>query len=258
MKGFTVTDLALHQALFTGQIMPAFQPVVHMPDGILIGLEVLARWYLPDGHSVSPEVFIPFATLNGLEPTITQALMAQSAPVVCSLAATLCHPLTVGFNAGPACLTTPDFLTACEMFTNICRNKNVCLAVEITERDPLMPTLCSSLKRLHDTGVKTVLDDYGSGFATAENLDWISPDIVKLDRSLTALAGINDPDGRLDDALRTINTYKGVKIVAEGVESIQEYDWLYGRGIRLFQGYLFSQPVSLNTLTPSSIPAFYC
>lgn len=237
-----VTKDELLQALYTGCIKPVVQLVVGEPDGTPVGLEILARWVQADGCVVSPDAFIAQATRNGLEIAIARTLMEKTAPAAHRMAKSLGQPLVVGINAGPTCIEDPAFEAACATFISVCHYSDVSLALEITEREPLTPSLIPSLLRLRAMGVKIVLDDFGTGYATADVLAWLMPDIVKLDRSLTMLAGAGDPGGQLTVALETLNS-NAVTILAEGVETFQEYDWLYSHGIRLFQGYLFSRPV---------------
>lgn len=242
MNSFFVTEGALRKALCAGVITPVLQPVVRAPDGMPEGVEVLARWYLPDGSAVSPDVFITQAARSGLEAEIASVLMRKVIPTVCRLAGVLDHTLIVGFNAGPACLDDPTFEAACATFLSECNGTGVRIAIEVTERELLMPSLSANLDRLRAMGVKIVLDDYGSGYATKDILPWMSPEVVKVDRSLTMLAGAGDPEGLLTTELETLRR-TGVRVLAEGVETIQEFRWLYANEVRLFQGYLFGRPV---------------
>lgn len=243
MSGFLVTEGALRQALCAGYITPALQPIVRAPEGRTTGIEMLSRWFLADGCAVPPDAFIAQASRSGLEAAIARTLMEKTAPVACKLAQSLGQPLVVGVNAGPTCLTDPAFVVACAAFISACNNADVILAVEITEREPLTPALMPALGQLRAMGIKIVLDDFGIGYATADVLPWLLPDLVKLDRSLTMLSGIGDPSGQLTDTLETLN-FHGMTILAEGVETRKEYEWLYTNGIRLFQGYLFGRPIS--------------
>lgn len=245
MSNCIVTEGALRQALCAGQITAALQPVVHAPDGMLNGLEVLARWNLPDGSVISPDAFIAQATRSGQEAAITRELMVKVSPVVCQLASSLKHPLIVGFNAGPGCLANPSFEEACSRFINTCHKDGVILAIEITEREPLTPALLPYLSRLRALGAKIVLDDLGAGYATVDVFPELVPEVVKLDRALTALAGAGDPEGRLACLLGAVQRF-GATILAEGVETYREFNWLYGHGVRLFQGYLFGKPITLG------------
>lgn len=242
MTGVTFTDAQLARAVAERAIRPAFQPVVRLADGGIAGAEVLARWQLPDGTLVAPDAFIPRAEELGLMVTLTAGLMARVSGLLRPRAPALNGKLTVGFNAGPSCLVSPVFEEACRGFMAAFPAGNVRLAVEVTEREPLTAALKAPLSRLKMAGVQVVLDDYGTGYATADVLDLIQPDVVKTDRSLTRLAGEGDPEGRLGRCLAELRALPDVRILAEGVETEAELSWLRGRGVSLVQGYLTGRP----------------
>lgn len=247
MSGFIITEKSLRHALDRGDIQPAFQPVILAPQGKLVGLEVLARWYLSDGRAVPPEEFIKISSRCGLEAVIAKLLMESTAPTACRLSKKLMKPLIIGFNAGPTCLVDPVFEAACVEFNRICSGHGISLAVEVTEREPLSPEIKEYLKQLQNIGATLVLDDYGSGYSKADVLTWMKPQILKLDRSLTMLAGDNQSAIKLSRLLKTISC-SGAQVLAEGVENKKEYDWFFKHGVRLFQGYFFSHPLSAEML----------
>lgn len=242
MTGVTFTDAQLTRAVAEQDILPAFQPVVRLADGVITGTEVLARWRLPDGRAVPPDAFIPRAEALGLMVALTAGLMARVSGLLRARAPALSGPLTVGFNAGPSCLVSPAFGGVCSDFMAAFPAGNVRLAVEVTEREPLTAALKEPLSGLRAAGVTVVLDDYGTGYATEDVLDLIRPDVVKTDRSLTRLAGEGDPAGRLGRCLAGLRARPGVRILAEGVETEAELFWLRGRGVSLVQGYLTGRP----------------
>lgn len=157
------------------------------------------------------------------------------------------HPLILGINASPECLASPEFACVCAEFLATCNGTRIRLAVEITEHEPLTSGLLPALCWLQHLGIKIVLDDFGTGYATADVLSWLQPDVVKLDHSLTKLAGKNDPDGILTKTIEMLDRYR-VDILAEGVETLTEYRWLAERNINLFQGFLFGRPMLAEPL----------
>ncbi len=250
MSSFNITEGRLRQALCMGHIKPAFQPVYTFRErrsASLCGVEVLARWHMQDGYEIPAHEFIAQAVRSGMEQKLSQVMIETSAPIVRRLAEDSGCSLVVGINSGPVCLTHPLFEDACAHFISACQGVDVSLALEITEREPLLESLVPVLERLRKLEIKIVLDDFGTGFANDKVLPWLKPDIIKLDRSLTMLAQGGDPSGRLTATLETICNH-GATVLAEGVETYEEYDWLYTSGVRLFQGYLFGRPVSPKEL----------
>lgn len=146
MSGVMMTEGALRQALCGELIQPAFQPIHRVPDGIPVGFEVLARWSLPDGGSVSPDIFTAQAARSRLETAIARTLMESAVHTTCRLARALRQPLMVGFNAGPASISDPDFEVCCAAFVTACRGTGVSLVVEVTGREPLIHALVINMK----------------------------------------------------------------------------------------------------------------
>lgn len=247
----TFSDTQLREAIDAGDIIPVFQPVVCTDDGRIAGVEVLARWYRADGSAVPPEAFIARAERCGLILPLTLKLMARVRQLLTAYSPRLPHPFTVGINAGPSCLREPDFTEACRRFSTAFAPNIVQLAVEVTEHEPLTADLIPALTELRVTGAILVLDDYGTGFADVEALDIIRPDIVKLDRSLTRLAGEGDPDGRLSECLALLGRRPEMRVLAEGVETEAERHWLCEKGIHLAQGYYYASPGGLLAVNES-------
>lgn len=234
----------LNGAVCQGKITPVFQPIIDSASGLMTGAEVLARWYLPNGTSVPPSEFIPHAMIHGQIVPLTLGLIQQVKNFFKSAGLVFTTPLTVGFNAEQACLCDKTFEFSCRKFISELSPLGVNLALEVTEREPLSEETLGTLRRLQSAGIKVVLDDYGTGFSTEAVLSSLQPDIVKTDRSLTRLAGIGDPEGVLTKCLLTLLRIPGLTVLAEGVETFQEINWLRRRNITLLQGFALSSPLS--------------
>ena len=233
----------LANAIRGGEIRPALQAVYCRRSGRTVGGEVLARWNGPKGENIPPDIFIPAIVRQGLEVALLLSLMS-------TVRATLVPALrgrglgfTVGFNVSPGMLASAAVQSACCMFLSGVSKSDVHLALEITEDRPITADLIPYARRLRNTGVRLILDDFGKGYALPDVLAFLPLDVVKTDRSLTALAGKGDPDGKLENLIHTMRSISGAEILAEGVEEPEELAWLTQRDIRLFQGYLFGRPL---------------
>lgn len=236
----------LRKAIIDGDISPVLQPIISLKDGQILGAEVLARWYVSEGISIPPDAFIPQAEALGLIVPLTTGLMSRVKDALlsfCSLERKS-FGLKIGFNASPECLMSGAFERECLHFMNDFRGTGIELTIELTERDPITDKLTPYLRRLRAAGVTIALDDYGTGYATADVLDIVTPCIVKTDRSLTCLAGTGDPQNMLKNNLSYLLGYPEIKVLAEGVETADEANWLYTHGITLAQGYAFGSPMS--------------
>lgn len=245
MKTNGFSNNQLRKAIEDDDIFPVFQPVVDLKDGRILGAEVLARWYLSEGIAIPPDTFIPQAETLGLIVPLTTGLMSRVSDTLlsfCRLERTT-FALKIGFNANPTCLMAGEFERACEQFMNDFQDTGIELAIELTERDPITEMLTPYLRRLKAAGVTIALDDYGTGYATSDVLDIVTPCIVKTDRSLTCLAGAGDPHGMLKNNLSFLQGYPEITVLAEGVETADETNWLRARGVTLAQGYAFGSPM---------------
>lgn len=233
----------LVKAVQGGDIWPALQAVCCRRSGRTVGAEVLARWTGPQGENIPPDIFIPAIVRHGLEAALLLSLMSTVRATLVPALRGKGLEFTVGFNVSPGMLTSAAVQSACCMFLSGISKSDVRLALEITEDRPITADLIPYARRLRKTGVRLVLDDFGKGYALPDVLAFLPLDVVKTDRSLTALAGKGDPDGRLEKIIRAIQSLSGAEILAEGVEEPEELAWLTRRDIRLFQGYLFRRPL---------------
>ena len=244
MNNLILTKTGLEEAIRDGSIIPVIQSFICCQSRRIIGAEVLARWSDYNGANIPPDVFIPEIIRNGLEVKLTLSLMSNIRESVLPKLKHKGREFFIGFNTSPECLKSTTLHSACRDFLSNLDDKNVRLALEITENQPITTALIPSIQKLKQLGVKIILDDFGSGYATPEILGVIPLDIVKIDRGLTALAGKNDPDFRLERSIRKIRAYKGIEILAEGVENEAEYSWMKRHGVKVFQGYFFSRPLA--------------
>jgi EAL domain-containing protein (putative c-di-GMP-specific phosphodiesterase class I) len=118
------------------------------------------------------------------------------------------------------------------------------LIFELTEGEDLSSTdhLVSIIKAYQDMGFSTAIDDFGAGFSRYNLMTASPPDLLKLDMGLIRNVDREPNKQAVVNGIITMMVQLGGRIVAEGVETVEEYSWLKGRGIRLFQGYLFARP----------------
>lgn len=212
-----------------------FQPMVSLSDGKIFALEALSRF--PQG-SPSPDVWFAQAAGVGLG----LMLELEAARAALSHLDDLPRPYRLSINASPETIATHAFdalLSAHDMARVI---------VEITEHTTVSDydKLCACLRGLQSRGVLVAIDDAGAGFASLRHILHLSPDIIKLDISLTR--GI-DRDTRRQTMVAAIQTFASgtnATIVVEGVETESELHALTGLGIEYGQGYHLCRPAALD------------
>jgi diguanylate cyclase (GGDEF)-like protein/PAS domain S-box-containing protein len=245
----TRLEYDLRDAIDAGQLRLAYQPVVSIGDGALLGAEALVRWDHPDLGTVMPNQFIPIAERNGLVAPLGRWVLRQA----CRQAASwlerygnVAGGVSVNVSAGQ--LRHPDFageVLATLSATRLAPNR---LTLELTETAALGGgSSVENLERLRSTGVRIALDDFGTGQSSLSVLQGFTVDELKLDRSFTETL---EGDGRpaVCAAVIQVGSALGLDVVAEGVESAAQARRLVELGYTRAQGYHYGRPMSSNDL----------
>jgi diguanylate cyclase (GGDEF)-like protein len=239
---------ALRNAVDGGHLGVAYQPVVEVRTGRVVGVEALARWSL-DGEPVPPDVFIGAAEESGLVVALGEVVLDAVAADAPSLRSAAGQRLTLGVNVSAQQLRSPTFIGRVEAAQS--KIGDLELLLEITERDFVANDAASldMMSRLARRGVRFAVDDFGVGFSSIGYLQQLPVHILKTDRSFTA--GI-DEDERACKLLRSMvvmGEALGLRVIVEGVERQTQVDHLIRHvGAPMAQGYLLQRPVRLAEL----------
>ncbi|CAM7269987.1 EAL domain-containing protein [Citrobacter cronae] len=238
----------LRRAIDKGEIVPFYQPIVNGRDGTLRGVEVLARWKHPRAGYISPASFIPVAEKSGLIVPLTQNLMKQVSANMNSIASKLPSGFHVGINFSASHITSPAFVEECLRYRGSFSRDDLNLVIEVTEREPLHvdDDLVQRLNTLHENGFVIALDDFGTGYSGLSYLHDLHIDYIKIDQSF--VGRVNDlPDStRILDCVLDLARKLSLSIVAEGVETKAQLDYLNKNNIVFLQGYYFYKPVTFT------------
>ncbi|MFZ4517065.1 MAG: putative bifunctional diguanylate cyclase/phosphodiesterase [Microthrixaceae bacterium] len=237
----------LRSALADGALEPWFQPQVDLVTGRIDGVEVLARWVLPDGTVREAGDFIAVAERSGLIVDVGwQMLVGTCAALGAWRAAGLDVP-RVWINASPKELARHGM--AGRILEELARHGVTpdSIGVEVTETAILFDRGATpdSLAELSAAGVALALDDFGTGFSSMANLQRLHVDTLKIDRSfVSTLSGvIGGGDLAIVAGTVALGAALGAHVVAEGVETHVQADVLAQLGCPTGQGYHFSRPV---------------
>lgn len=239
-----VTVIDFCNALDAGEITLAYQPKLTVQGLILRGVEALARWKHPQKGNISPGVFIPLAERHGLIDTLTRELLVvafkqkrewQQFGLRFHLA----------FNLSPLSLADSglsDWLFDLAQEYSIPPEE---ITLEVTENALLGELACAirTLARLRLKGFNIAIDDYGTGFANAQQLSRVPATELKIDRSLVDQVSTRPQQGTI--LASTVDLAKNLKLitVAEGVETLEDYKILVELGVDQVQGFYFSKPL---------------
>jgi diguanylate cyclase (GGDEF)-like protein len=235
----------LRDGIEKGEIRPYYQPVVSLPDRVLIGFEVLARWHHPDHGPLTPDGFITLAEETGLIADLTWSLMRQA----CTDARSWPPHLQLAINISPLQLQDrhlPERILAILTETGFAPGR---LEIEITETALVndLEAARVALKSLQNFGVRIALDDFGTGYSSLYHLRELQFDKLKIDRSYVSSIPMGTERAKLVDAIIALGSSLGLVTTAEGIETASSVDWLAGQGCTYGQGYLFGKPMDKAT-----------
>jgi sensor c-di-GMP phosphodiesterase-like protein len=246
----TTPEDNLRKAIANGEIVPFYQPVVNGQTGAIYGVEVLARWKHPKVGFISPVSFIPIAEKSGLIVPLTQSLMNQVAAQMKPIFSKLSDGFHIGINLSASHMNAPSFMDDCLRYQQEFAGANIKLVLEVTEREPLFinKQLVENLNRLHEKGFAIALDDFGTGYSGLSYLNDLSIDYIKIDKSFVGRVNGTEESSKLIDCVIEMARKLSLHIIAEGVETKEQLDYLNRNHITLLQGYYFFKPVTYINL----------
>jgi EAL domain-containing protein (putative c-di-GMP-specific phosphodiesterase class I) len=246
----TAPQEVLRRAITRNEIVPFYQPVVNGKEGTLRGVEVLARWKHPQAGYISPASFIPVAEKSGLIVPLTRSLMTQVATNMNTIANKLPEGFHVGINFSASHIVAPTFVEECLKYKDSFSRRDLNLVIEVTEREPLHVDehLVRTLNVLHENGFAIALDDFGTGYSGLSYLYDLHIDYIKIDQSFVGRVTASEDSTRILDSVLELARKLSISIVAEGVETQEQLDYLSRNHIRFMQGYYFYKPMPIAGL----------
>ena len=239
----------LKTAIAQKQITPVYQPFINAQTGKIAGVEVLARWRHPTYGDVSPDVFIPLAEQHGLIISLTHQLIQQ-------VIADLEHPIQhfpmgtyICINISAQNCLDPNFeIDTCELLKKCVANQSQ-VVMEITERHPLhfTPQLSNWFATLRRANISVALDDFGTGYSNLSYISALNPEFIKIDKMFISQIGVS-ADTRLVDSMIALAKNMHLKIIAEGVETQVQANYLRAKQIDFLQGFYFCRPLPVEEL----------
>ena len=237
----------LRSALNNNQFEVYYQPIINLKTGLISKAEALLRWHHHEHGFISPLDFIPLAEETGLIDKIGDLVLRQSIEKAKYWSNLFSNNFQVSVNLSPI-----QFKLDNHVFTSRWGNylqeiglsgQNV--VVEITEGLLLNaePEIIDKLHWLRDAGIQVAIDDFGTGYSSLSYLKAFDIDYLKIDKSFVSNLESNENDIALCDAIILMAHTLGLKVIAEGVETVGQKKILANAGCDFAQGYLFSRPV---------------
>lgn len=240
----------LHEAIQQQQFTLYYQPLVAAESGQTIGFEALIRWQHPVHGVISPAVFIPLAEQTGQIIKIGQWVMEQACHDLAMINASLGSDYTVAINISPLQFRRDGFLASIRQALEATNLAPHLLEIEITE-GVLMEHTEAAVETLHslrNMGMCVALDDFGTGFSSLSYLRRLPIKKVKIDRSFVKDVTTRRHDAAIAQGVITMSHHLDLQVVAEGIETQEQLNFLTEQKCDLFQGYLLARPMPLEKL----------
>jgi sensor c-di-GMP phosphodiesterase-like protein len=234
----------IEAALVADEFIPYYQPIIDMKTGKLLGAEVLVRWRKPDGTIVSPGMFIPLVESSGFILDLTRSLMRQVSREVGTVVGAR-PQMYVAFNIAPRHFADSVILNDVGSIFEGSPIRLSQIVLEITERFEIenLGATRRVIAALQGLGCRVALDDVGTGHNGLSYILKLGVDIIKIDRLFVEAIKTETHAQAIVETLVTLSRNLRMQIVAEGVERVDQVEYLREHGISAAQGYLFAPPL---------------
>lgn len=234
---------ALLSAIRRGELRVAYHPQIRLLDGRCVGAELLVRWPDQNEPVMSTDDLVHLAEHSGFEHEITARVLRTAISEIGDLLQRR-PDLTVSLNLASHDLERGDLteLLADALDGNGIRRSQI--ELELTERNLIQAGSAGEvLARLREVGHKVLLDDFGTGYSSLSYLHDLPVDALKIDRAFVGTIGATTQHAPLVPHIAEIARARGLHMVAEGVETEQQADYLREQGVEIAQGYLYARPM---------------
>ena len=240
----------LRKAMERDHLCVHYQPRVDLASGEIVGAEALLRWHVPDEVPVPPSRFIPIAEETGLIVELGRYVLRTACRQNRSWQDEGRQRLVVSVNVSPRQFVHDNFV---DMVSEVLRETGLeaqCLELEITESMVMedAPRFIRILGELRQLGVQTSIDDFGTGYSSLSYLRRFPVHRLKVDRSFVTDVTTNPEDAAIVRTIIALGHNLGLKVIAEGVETPAQLEFLRRIDCDEVQGFIFSPPVPAASL----------
>ncbi|MES9937544.1 MAG: EAL domain-containing protein, partial [Sedimenticola sp.] len=241
---------ALRLALKNQELSVYFQPQIHGPDNRLLGIEALARWQIASGEFISPAKFIPIAESTGLIHEIGMYIMTHAMEQVGEWHKKGIDPGVLSVNLSVKQLQQLDFNARLDRLCNDLEFKPEWLELEVTEGQVMEhpEEATELLRQIFNRGIKISLDDFGTGYSSLSYLKKLPITKLKIDQSFVRNLPDDEEDASITKSIIALAHSLNLDLIAEGVESEEQKDFLVSNGCENIQGYYYARPMPADDL----------
>jgi len=253
-----VLETSLRKAVERGELLLQYQPVIDLETKDFIAAEALVRWNHPEFGLLSPDKFIPLADETGLIIKIGEWVLYQACMQAKIWHDSSNHPISVLVNVSAVQLGQPQLKEHVANVLNKTGLHPACLELEITESVLMQDAEASinTLNELKEMGVRIAVDDFGTGYSSLAYLKRFPIDVLKIDRTFIRDLSINSDSLAIVTAITALAKSLNLTIVAEGVETKEQLEYLCTKKCDRAQGFLISKPLNTDALATSFLRPF--
>ena len=232
-------------ALVNKHFIVYYQPQYNHSTGMLLGAEALVRWKHPEKGIISPGVFIPIFEKNGFITKLDLYVFEQVCVFIRKCIDDGIYVVPISTNFSRQDIFLPNFVESLEKVREKYDVPVKYLRVEITESAVMGSSVAVNqvVQKLHEYGYVVEMDDFGSGYSSLNVLKDIELDVIKLDMMFMSEHSESKKGGTILSSIVRMAKWLCMPVIAEGVETIKQADFLRSIGCNYIQGYLYSKPV---------------
>lgn len=248
--GYLELESELRHAIEREQLTVYYQPQVNLKTHQIVGAEALLRWQHPTRGFISPAVFIPLAEITGLIEPIGKWVLETACQHNHQWQQKALGKIRVAVNLSGRQFNKPNMDKMLKNILSFFPLNREFLELEITE-SILVEDIANSIEKLHQIqtlGVTIAIDDFGTGYSSLSYLQQFPFNIVKIDQCFIRDIHENPKNAAITETLINMAHKLNLKVIAEGIETLEELAFLEEHHCDEGQGYLFSRPVPLKEL----------
>ncbi|TNF38695.1 MAG: GGDEF domain-containing protein, partial [Gammaproteobacteria bacterium] len=236
---------SLRMALERDEYILHYQPQVDIHSGKIVGVEALLRWQHPEFGLMSPDRFVPCLEDTGLIIPVGSWVLSRACEQLAQWRSCGHNELAMSVNISSRQFNSPGLVVELTELMQRYKFPEALLELEITES--VMMSHADSAQQLFDAikalGISLAVDDFGTGYSSLSYLRRLSIDALKIDRSFIVDCPVDPDDAAIAEAIVSLARTLRLKVVAEGVETGGQLEFLNMIGCNIAQGYLFSNPL---------------
>jgi diguanylate cyclase (GGDEF)-like protein/PAS domain S-box-containing protein len=242
---------SLRLALEREEFLLHYQPTIHLATRVISGVEALLRWRHPQRGLLAPEDFVPHAEISGAIVPIGRWVLREACTQGRIWQDSCLSPVRIAVNVSPVELRDPGFVAGVREILASTGFEAHYLELELTETVLVQDTASTAtvLQALRDMGVQLALDDFGTGFSSLTHLKRFPIDMLKIDQSFVRDLAIGSGDASIVGAVISMAESLNLQVVAEGVETPEQFELLKEQGCPEAQGFFFSPPAGAEDVT---------